>query len=181
MSIVETTAGFYCTDCGQHLGLGACSGHVCSAPPAYCGHPMTAPRECGVCLAQSRAEVEQLRMQLAACGVAAMCNTPETVAQRITRDSPYWSASYGDVCAAVDREMLLRGKLAEAREALAAVEPALVSYARDNPLWRENGGATQDPSGVHAALELLRAALGEGEGGREAGREADTANLAPNR
>ena len=55
-------------------------------------------------------------------------------------------------------------KLAEAREALAAVEPALVSYARDNPLWRENGGATQDPSGVHAALELLRAALGEGEG-----------------
>jgi len=27
---------------------------------AYCGHPMTAPRECGQCLAEARAEVERL-------------------------------------------------------------------------------------------------------------------------
>jgi hypothetical protein len=28
---------------------------------AYCGHPMTAPRECGMCLAEARAEVGRLR------------------------------------------------------------------------------------------------------------------------
>ena len=171
MSIVETTAGFYCTDCGQHLGLGACSGHVCSAPPAYCGHPMTAPRECGVCLAQSRAEVEQLRMQLAACGVAAMCNTPETVAQRITRDSPYWSASYGDVCAAVDREMLLRSQLAEAREKLAdgiidrmhtAVGVCGCCGSRECAgRKRHSVLPTLLPETV--VLEAIRAALGEGK------------------
>ena len=31
---------------------------------AYCGHPMTAPRECGQCLAEARAEVERLREAL---------------------------------------------------------------------------------------------------------------------
>ena len=55
-----------------------------------------------------KAELEIERMRLAACGVAALSNTPESVARRIGRDSPYWSASYGDVCAAVDREMALR-------------------------------------------------------------------------
>jgi hypothetical protein len=53
-------------------------------------------------------ELEVLRQQLAACGVAAMSNTKETAARRITPDSLYYSASYGDVCAAVDREMALR-------------------------------------------------------------------------
>lgn len=57
------------------------------------------------------AELETERMRLAGCGVAAMANTPTTVAQRITRDNPYWSASYGDVCRAVDREMALRAEV----------------------------------------------------------------------
>lgn len=57
-------------------------------------------------------ELETLRLQLAACGVAAMCNTRESAKeQRITKDNPYWSASYQDVCNAVDREMALREKL----------------------------------------------------------------------
>lgn len=55
-----------------------------------------------------REECEKLRMQLAGCGVAAMTNTASTAAARITKDNPYWSASYGDVCAAVDREVALR-------------------------------------------------------------------------
>jgi hypothetical protein len=55
-----------------------------------------------------RNEAERLRMQLAGCGVAAMGNTTQEVAKRLDRSSPYWSASYGDVCAAVDREMRLR-------------------------------------------------------------------------
>ena len=58
-------------------------------------------------------ELENERIRLAGCGVAAMANTDETVKQRIGRDSPYWSASYGDVCDAVDREMKLRSKLSE--------------------------------------------------------------------
>lgn len=53
-------------------------------------------------------EVEQLRVQLAGCGVAAMQNTRDSVALRAKPGDYGWSASYGDVCAAVDREMDLR-------------------------------------------------------------------------
>lgn len=58
-------------------------------------------------------EAEVLRMQLAACGVAAMQNTEETKKERITRDNPYWTASYGDVCRAVDAEIKYRTELEE--------------------------------------------------------------------
>lgn len=67
--------------------------------------------ELGPCA--SRDELERERMRLAACGVAALENTPESAAQRIGRDNPYWSASYGDVCGAVDREIALRTEAAE--------------------------------------------------------------------
>lgn len=67
-------------------------------------------------IAEQNAELEKLRMQLAACGVAAMCNTRESVAkQRIDADNPYWCASYSDVCQAVDREMQLRDRLNASR------------------------------------------------------------------
>lgn len=56
-------------------------------------------------------ELEIERMRLAGCGVAAMSNTDESVKARINNLSPFWSASYGDVCAAVDREMSLRKEL----------------------------------------------------------------------
>lgn len=56
-------------------------------------------------------EVEQLRVQLAGCGVAAMQNTRDSVALRAKPGDYGWSASYGDVCAAVDREMDLRERL----------------------------------------------------------------------
>lgn len=66
-----------------------------------------------------KAENEKLRMQLVACGVAAMCNTEESaVKQRIEKDNHYWSASYGDVCDAVNREIKLRSRIAALREAL---------------------------------------------------------------
>lgn len=55
-----------------------------------------------------REELERERMRLAGCGVAAMMNTEESIKERITPDNPYWSASYSDVCNAVDREMKLR-------------------------------------------------------------------------
>lgn len=61
------------------------------------------------------AENERLRMQLAACGVVAMANTPESAGK--TRDMlpEYRSASCDDVARAVDREMDLRAELAMAR------------------------------------------------------------------
>lgn len=73
-----------------------------------------------------RDELETERMRLAACGVAAMCNTPESAAkQRLDGGSQYWSASYMDICNAIDREILLRArseKLAEALSRFAKIE-----------------------------------------------------------
>ena len=57
-------------------------------------------------------EIEKLQMQLTACGVAALSNTRSTTKdQRIDRTNPYWSASYQDVCDAVDREINYREAL----------------------------------------------------------------------
>lgn len=64
-----------------------------------------------------KCENETLRMQLVACGVAAMSNTPESAAQqRVKPDSPYFCASVGDVHDAVDREMSLRAQLANTEQ-----------------------------------------------------------------
>ena len=58
------------------------------------------------------AEVEKLRMQLTACGVAALSNTAESIkTNRLPQEHPFYSASYGDVCRAVDREMELRAEV----------------------------------------------------------------------
>lgn len=59
----------------------------------------------------SDAEIEKLRVRLAACGVAALMNTESTVKERITKDNEFWCASYQDVCNAVDREIDCREKL----------------------------------------------------------------------
>ena len=64
------------------------------------------------------AKLEISRMQLVACGVAALQNTEKSKVDRITKDNPYYSASYKDVCDAVDREIDLRAKLEIAVEAL---------------------------------------------------------------
>lgn len=54
------------------------------------------------------AELELERMRLAACGVVAMANTPESAAKAREMRPEYRSASCDDVAAAVDREMALR-------------------------------------------------------------------------
>lgn len=53
-------------------------------------------------------ELEVERMRLAGCGVVAMQNTSDSLKERIGRDNPYWSASYADVCRAVDAEIMNR-------------------------------------------------------------------------
>ncbi len=58
-----------------------------------------------------RSELETTRIQLAGCGVAAMGNTRDSVKERVQKGNPYWSASYDDVCRAVDAEIRYREDL----------------------------------------------------------------------
>ena len=53
-------------------------------------------------------EIEQLRCQLAGCGVAALENTVSSRSRRAVRGDYGYSASYEEVCNAVDREISLR-------------------------------------------------------------------------
>ena len=70
-------------------------------------------------------ECKTLGLKLAACGIAAMQNTTNSMQERLRRDSPYYSASYSDVCRAVDREVSLREQLAAAKESLTDVHELL--------------------------------------------------------
>lgn len=65
-------------------------------------------------------ELETERIRLAACGVVALANTPESAAKAREMRPEYRSASCDDVARAVDREMDLRDELAELRAAVAA-------------------------------------------------------------
>jgi hypothetical protein len=56
-------------------------------------------------------EIDQLRTQLAACGVAVNQNTRDSIKDRISVGDYGHSASYDDVCKAVDREIKYREAL----------------------------------------------------------------------
>jgi hypothetical protein len=71
----------------------------------------------------TREEINFESIRLAACGVAALANTDETVKQRITKENEYWSASYEDVCSAVDREMKYRKALEKIIHELGVPQP----------------------------------------------------------
>ena len=80
---------------------------------------------------------EQLRMQLAACGVAAMQNTEDSKAERLEPYSCGWSASYGDVCSAVDREIALRNQVELLKQALLATQITFKSLRVVTPEMRK--------------------------------------------
>lgn len=65
-----------------------------------------------------RAEMERLRMQLAACGVVAMANTPESAAKARDMHPEYRSASCDDVAQIVDKEMAQRAEVERLRREL---------------------------------------------------------------
>lgn len=67
---------------------------------------------------EARAELEVERMRLAACGVIALANTPESAAKARDMLPQYRSASSDDVARAVDREMQLRAEVERLRSAL---------------------------------------------------------------
>ena len=68
------------------------------------------------------AELERERLRLAACGVVALANTPESAAKARDMHADYRSASCDDVARAVDREMQLRDENAALRAKLEAAE-----------------------------------------------------------
>ena len=93
-------------------------------------NPTALETEAADALAAMRGELEAERMRLAACGVAAMQDTAATVADRITPDNPYWSASYGDVCRQIDALMALRAEVEALRK-----DAERYRYLRNTPPW----------------------------------------------
>ena len=110
-------------------------------------------------LPKIEAELEINRMQVVACGVAALANTRESAKQqRIPRDNPYWSASYSDVCNAVNREMVLR----EGFERECADIDAVIKHLGWNPEdFRTEGGNLE----VWKLKDALSAVTRPGAGG----------------
>lgn len=109
-----------------------------------------------VTIARLESWCEKYRMQLAACGVAAMQNTEETTKERIGPDNEYYSASYKDVCDAVDREMKLRTEIEELKaenerlRKLTDIEDAEVvnvKCTRYEPVYDVLGDNVMEPSG----------------------------------
>jgi hypothetical protein len=100
------------------------------------------------------AEHETLRMKLAGCGVAALCNTEASIKEhRITKDNPYWSASYEDVCDAVDREIKLRENLYILTQELE------VKSKRSQYVWSEMGLFTLHDAKNEGSIECATEAL----------------------
>jgi len=84
---------------------------------------------------EQEADLEHERLRLAACGVAALCNTEQSIAEQgITADNPYYSASYRDICDAVKREMDMKSALSQAREEVAELQRQL-----DTAVLEKNG------------------------------------------
>lgn len=112
-----------------------------------------------------RAEVLRLQVQLAGCGVAAMQNTPDSAALRAKQGDYGWSASYGDVCAAVDREIALRAEVAGLKATLgatvkAADEDRATHAEAIRVLTEQKNGAYSERNKCVAALARMALALG---------------------
>lgn len=97
-----------------------------------------------------RAELERERMRLAACGVVALANTPESAKKARDMHPDYRSASCDDVARMVDKQMALR----------AAVEALVPIVQRDRELI---GECDEYRAERDAALRLADEAMGEGK------------------
>lgn len=98
-----------------------------------------------------RAEVEKLRLQLSACGVAAMANTVNSAEKMRCVNPDFKSGSWQAVCEAVDREMGLRDQ----RDLLLnALTPQILDWVR---CGLATNGRLQD--GDHPDYAKLRAAI----------------------
>lgn len=133
-------------------------------------------------VARANAEVEQLRVQLAGCGVAAMQNTESSKSQRAVKGDYGYSESYADVCRAVDREIEHRERITELeserdmwkataeavvdveksqmRLRIESLESARMAYAREFPLNADGEpDGEPDVGNIHANIRAMKNAL----------------------
>ena len=76
-----------------------------------------------------RSELERERMRLAACGVVALANTPESATKARDMHPDYRSASCDDVARMVDLQMQYRAALVNLRAGMAdAKNTKIVDY-----------------------------------------------------
>lgn len=115
-------------------------------------------------IAALKAELETERMRLAACGVVAMSNTPDSAKRSRDMLPEYRSASCEDVMRAVDREMALRDE----RDALKAenerlkVDAGRVTREMAHAAASEWDAWSKDNQGSYECFEAcIRAALKE--------------------
>ena len=97
-------------------------------------------------------ELEILRMQLAACGVVARANTPESAQAARQMLPEYRSASLEDVEAAVDREMELRQALLLLEFEISAVIDAFTAETME--AWGKSNVADVDAAIARARTVL---------------------------
>lgn len=77
------------------------------------------------------------KMQMAAISSVSFANTKESLAlTNIGEESEFWSPAFDDVKAAIEREVLLREKLAKLKQLLLLTDPA-VSSEQMNDLTRK--------------------------------------------
>lgn len=146
----------------DHIGD---SENLCGPFPCACAGCEHNRLIIALCDAADRAETleadcEVERMRLAACMTAALGNTRDAVEHRITRENPYWSAAYGDVCRAVDAEIALR----EERDALAASldrppqgwQPIETAPKDGTTLLGYDSSRTYEPEEGLGAVEFMR-------------------------
>ena len=96
----------------------------------YMLHWETRTRNAEVEVEKLRAELETERMRLAACGVVAMANTPESAKAARDMHPDYKSASCDDVARMVDENMKLRARVREFEDAAINNPNNLVHAAR---------------------------------------------------
>ena len=80
-----------------------------------------------------RADLEREQLRLAACGVVALANTPESAAKARQMHDDYRSASCDGVARAVDREMALRAALVAAMEIVQKERTRIAYNAKGAP------------------------------------------------
>lgn len=103
------------------------------------GHPITQRQWDSL-----RQQLETERMRLAACGVVALSNTPESAAKARDMFPDYRSASCDDVARAVDREIELRQQLAGANARIAALGEVSLNQQKQVKLLRDTVMSVRD-------------------------------------
>lgn len=103
-------------------------------------------------LKEKEKELEKLRMQLASCSQAAFNNGETTLEMRLKKDSVGWSASYQDVCDAVDREIALRKEHEKYKMILERIK---MGYEDAEHATNEEVGYAHIMTAVNLGLEKL--------------------------